>query len=364
MRAASCMLITAEDEDGEGGKCGGDEFPFLGMKRSRQPAESVWGQQGEARQALTPSATGFQLMPSHHPDQPLAQEQHVRGKLTYSCTSLAATLAGALPHSHMVNVALFQGTKGRSFSLTENENCLLRSSCSSSVGEGRRPTVGEEGGRRGNRTSTTASQSPSPSPSSASHGVAPALLSLCLLMNPHRPQHVMLERTLFCSLSLSEDHSYNGLDFSITQQNRSEHTIFTCSPSWMSGAGKHCLARVFRSRELDKEEQEKGKWLLQCLELPLFCPQKEETDLISLRQFPKNLPGIQRKRLLFSPPTDLAAKAASHSVRGKTPILLVRAHYCQTDRPTWPGLGAGLREGEIKWPFIWCPGCLGWGGDA
>lgn len=50
----------------------GDEFPFPGMKRSRQPAESARGQLGEARQALIPPVTGFQLVPSHHPAQPLA----------------------------------------------------------------------------------------------------------------------------------------------------------------------------------------------------------------------------------------------------------------------------------------------------
>lgn len=63
---------------------------------------------------------------------------------------------------------------------------------------------------------------------------------------------------------------------------------------------ERCLPSVFRSRELNKEEeQEKGKWLLWCLHLPLFTPPKE-TDLISLRQLPKNLTGIQRKKPLFS----------------------------------------------------------------
>lgn len=59
------------------------------MKRLRQPAESAQGQQDEARQALIPSTTGFQLVLAHHPAQTLAQGPRVQGDSAYPFASLS-----------------------------------------------------------------------------------------------------------------------------------------------------------------------------------------------------------------------------------------------------------------------------------
>lgn len=94
---------------------------------------------------------------------------------------------------------------------------------------------------------------------------------------------------------------------------------------------ERCLPSVFGSRELNKEEeQEKGKWLLWCLHLPLFSPPKRNRFDFP-EAAPKEFAQHSKEKASFFPPTDLAEKPASHSTRGKNPILLVRAHYCQTD---------------------------------
>lgn len=153
-------------------------------------------------------------------------------------------------------------------------------------------------------------------------------------------------KTLLCSLSLLGDHSCNGHTTSVWGFPVLSTHLQPIPGCWEQE--EHCFPWVFRSRDLhEEEEQEEGKWLLQCLRLLLLCPPKRRSwDLISLRQLSKNLPGIQRKRPLYFPPTDLAAKPASRSTRGKNPILLVRAHYCQTDRPTWARAGSRSETGR------------------
>jgi len=74
----------------------------------------VWGQQGEISH---PSAA------SHLP------AQHPRVLSPLPSLFLSTAFTETLPCSHVANVAPFQGTKCRSFSLTRNESCLLRSSC-------------------------------------------------------------------------------------------------------------------------------------------------------------------------------------------------------------------------------------------
>lgn len=125
----------------------------------------------------------------------------------------------------------------------------------------------------------------------------------------------------------------------------------TCNPSQAVGSGEqeeHCLPRVFRSRELNKE-QEKGKWLLWCLHLPLFSPPPKKKKLKF--DFPEAAPKeitwhSKEKAYLFFFPTYRLGYKSSLSARGKNPILFARAHCCQTDGPTWARAASRSETGQ------------------
>lgn len=117
------------------------------------------------------------------------------------------------------------------------------------------------------------------------------LLPQCSLLNPHCPQPVRLERILLCSLRFLGHLSCSDLDFSLTPSKKllwvhSIHLRLPClaqtsaAQPRMFGARSRSLSRVFRRRELnEREKQEQGKWLLQCLYLPLLCLQNAESEI-------------------------------------------------------------------------------------
>lgn len=101
----------------------------------------------------------------------------------------------------------------------------------------------------------------------------------------------------------------------------------TCNPSQAVGSGEqeeHCLPRVFGSRELNKE-QEKGKWLLWCLHLPLFSPPPKKKKLKF--DFPEAAPKeitwhSKEKAYLFFFPTYRLGYKSSLSARGKKTYIV------------------------------------------
>lgn len=231
----------------------------------------------------------------------------------------------------MENVAPFQGTKCRSFSLTGSEKFLLGSSCASSLGGGRKSAEGEERGGKGNQTSTTC--------------LALTALSLAVLtlLDPHRPQSVLLLKSFGGSQLEQPLPQWNP------QQNLSAHQKSTWgfpgtpSPAQDAGSGQqegHCPPRVFRSREGDEEEQPCAVYI---------TPKKEKTSCHSPEAAPKEFTRHSKKKKktsFFFPTYGVGCKAASRCTRGKKPILLGRAHCCQTARATWAR--AGSRSGTGK----------------
>lgn len=147
------VLITAEDRAGGGGGGAGLNSPaWVGREEAQTAAESAWGQQGEAGQAPIPQ----QLVSSWSLSSPLLSPpgtapgtgRGVRGEPAEPFASLffPAAFAEALPRNHVADVAAFQGTKCRSFSLTGKESCLLRPSwrekepCGGRRGQERNPS--------------------------------------------------------------------------------------------------------------------------------------------------------------------------------------------------------------------------------
>lgn len=148
--------------------------------------------------------------------------------------SSPVTSARALPQQHVENVALFQETKCRSFSLTGNEKFLLGSSCAS-----RREEKRPGGGKRWKRKSKPHTQSSEP----------------CTPL----PVHPHTDPSVSCSPNLVGDHSWSSLDLGVTPKNLSAHGTptwglpGTLSPAQGAGRGEQegqCLPR-----EQDKEEQ-------------------------------------------------------------------------------------------------------------
>lgn len=126
----------------------------------------------------------------------------------------------------------------------------------------------------------------------------------------------------------------------------------TCNPSQAVGSGEqeeHCLPRVFGRRELNKE-QEKGKWLLWCLHLPLFSPPPKKKKLKF--DFPEAAPkeitwhSKEKAYLFFFSHLQTWLQKQPLCKRKKTLYCLLEPTAAKQMDPRGPGLRVGVRRGR------------------